>query len=513
MHVAGLSLYDPSTVPDHKKKSKGHVLGFKDILEVVEKTLHLAPYTRRKLVRVPGDLDHPYWVEDENFDIEYHVRHIALPKPGDWRQLCILVARLHSRPLDMKRPLWEIYVIEGLDNLPGLPKGCFAIYTKTHHAAIDGATGADVQMLSHTLHPNDDPTPPPADYDWDSERTPSETEIILRTLFKNRLAGPASFKVAGKALAGLWNAGREIVSGEIERPHAAPKTRFDHMVSPHRVFDARAFDIEKFREMKKAVKGATINDVVITICGGAARKYLKSKGELPKETLIAMAPINVRTKDEAHSGGNVVSSMFPPIHTDISDPLKRLKAVRKGTKNSKELAHAVDARTMSEAFGLSPAALTSLGARLASSMHIAERMNNPGMNVTITNVPGPQIPLYYAGAHLLATFGMGPAADGQTLFLCVQSFSGVLTIAATACRKAMPDPEFFMDCLVESYRELKSATLGSDERSDMPVTQVTTKRSTSTKKAPAPKAKRKTATKKPARKKKVGAKTTARAAE
>lgn len=196
----------------------------------------------------------------------------------------------------------------------------------------------------------------------------------------------------------------------------------------------------------------------------------------------------------------MVSSMFVPIGSEIEDPLERLRVVHESALNSKELTKAMDAGRMSESVGLIAPAWASLGARIATSAHLAERFGNQPANLTITNVPGPQMPLYYAGAKLIGTFGMGPVVDGQNLFVCVQSFSGVLTISATADRVAMPDPDFFMECVTDAYRELKEVALGSTKRSDKPMTHVTKKRQV------------KSATKKAARKKSAGKKTTGKKA-
>ncbi len=351
MHVAGLMIYDPSTVPLDKKRKK-HVFGHKDILEAIGKTLHLAPNMRRRLVRVPGDLDHPYWIEDDHFNIEFHVRHIALPSPGDWQQLCILIARLHARPLDMSRPLWEIYIIEGLDNIPSLPKGCFATLTKVHHAAIDGATGADQMAGMHTLKPTEDPL---EDHeDWTPERAPAPAELLARTYWRGLTAPLTSAEMLWKGFGGLARAARGLVSGEFRLPTAAPRTIFNARVSPHRVFDSRVFSLDDLRAVKRGIEGATINDVILTICGGALRAYLRSRNELPDRPLVAMIPINTRSEDEKSTGGNMVSSMTAAIGTDIADPLERLKAIQENSRNAKTMMQAIGAREMVDMLGLTP---------------------------------------------------------------------------------------------------------------------------------------------------------------
>ncbi len=517
MHIAGLAIYDPSTAPPEKRESKGNVLGFKDILRDIEKTLHHSPTSRTRLVRVPGNVGHPYWIEDENFDIEYHVRHIALPEPGDWRQLCIQVARLHSRPLDMDRPLWEFYIIEGLDNIPGIPSGCYAMYSKIHHCAIDGATGADMTTNIHVLNPEDEPADPPPGYEWESEKMPTDIELLARASVDNFKRRRDVGKTIADTVKGVYNMERGVRAGDISRPHRGPRTRFSKKISPHRSFNGRAFDLGKFKAMKRAVEGATINDLVIATVAGGLRKYLSGLDELPDESLVAFLPMNVRTEKEMHTGGNIVSGMLARIRTDIEDPLKRLKAVRAETKESKELTETLGARTLLGISDLISPMMAAAGTRLLVSSRMMERMENPICNLVITNVPGPPIPLYMAGSRLVTTFGLGPVVDGVGLFVVIQSYCEYITISATADREAMSDSDSLMDCFVESYREMKLATLGSDEPSQKPVTQMTVKREApkgDTKKKTKPKPKKKSKTKAKTKKKSAAKKPAkARAAE
>ena len=380
MHVAGLSIYDPSTAP-------GGIVTFKGILANFQERIHLARTFRQKMVQVPMNLDHPYWIEDKDFDLEFHVRHIALPKPGDWRQLCILAARLHSRMLDLSRPLWETYVIEGLDNVEGVPPGSFALLQKTHHAAIDGMSGMEMTSAIHDLTPT--PEPPATTDTWQGEDDPSPMTLLGRATMNNATRPMHFGRVVARTVPGMSRVTNQLRRRQLQLPPtSAPRTRFNATVSAHRVVDARRFDLGEIRRMKTAVDGATVNDVVLAIVGGGLRAYLRDKGELPDETLLAMAPISVRSESEKGSQGNQVSSMVVSVASNVADPVERLRAVRESTHQSKELTSAVGARTLTEYSQFIPGGLAALAARTTSRFEMANRVD-PTANCVVTNVPGP----------------------------------------------------------------------------------------------------------------------------
>jgi WS/DGAT/MGAT family acyltransferase len=351
--------------------------------------------------------------------------------------------------------MWELYVIEGLDNIEGLPKGSFAIFTKMHHAAVDGASGTEITAAMHDLTPDGhlDDAPYPVVVD----KQPSRTELLLRAQL-NTIKQPFRFiSVARNTVPGFAQAYARLRKGELHRVEAVPRTRFNDRVSPHRVFNAVHFQLEDIKRIKNAVPGATVNDVAITICGGALRKYLLDKNELPEDSLVAMAPINVRNDKEKGTGGNVVSSMSVQVRSDIEDPVERLKAVHAGTVDSKELANAVGAKSMTDYTQFIPSTLTAQAARLASRWGVLNRVNTL-YNCVITNVPGPQVPLYNTGARMVANYGTGPILDGMGLFHAITSYCGDFAISATSCRVMMPDPDFYRQCLLDSYAELKAGT-------------------------------------------------------
>jgi WS/DGAT/MGAT family acyltransferase len=448
-HVGGLGIYDPSSAP-------GGLVRFKQVIANFERRLQQNPLFRTRLVEVPGGIDRPYWVKDANFDVEFHLRHIALPHPGDWRQLCIQVARLHSRPLDLSRPLWEANIIEGLDNIPNLPSGCFAIYTKMHHALVDGAGGSSFMALLHDLEPD-----PVIDPNAEEEPRLVDTEPSVAELLTK--ASINSVKNGVDLLRGTITNAREmgkyiygVARDEIPTPDiAAPKTILNRPVGPHRVFDAAEFPLEGFKDIKDAA-GVTINDVALTVIGGALQRYLKGRGEAPEGSLAASLPLNMRTRRSVTNDNNQVGAVFASMHTDIDDPLERLQAVNGSTleaKESGEQSPMVDILKIAGA--VSPFVARSVAgfwARNNLSQHIPVNIST-----VISNVAGPDFPLYCAGARMVDYYGLGVLTPGMGIFHLVFSYSGKLTLSVLADREIMPDPETYHDCLVASYEEVYAA--------------------------------------------------------
>ncbi len=304
-----VSIYDPSTAVDGQ-------VHFKGLLKHIERRLHLSPIFRQKLLRVPLELDHPYWIEDERFDLEYHVRHVALPKPGDWRQFCIQASRIHARPLDMARPLWELYLVEGLDAFLDLPKYSFAILAKIHHAAIDANAGAEITTLLHDTTARPPALAPPAP--WFPETPPGTLALLTRAALHNvmqplKVAAPLARMLGRLSPAVLGSLGDAWL-----HPERRPVTRFNSVVSPHRVFETRRFTIEEFKRIRSLVPGATVNDAVLAVCGGALRRYLQRHEELPAPSLVSIAPVSRRNGE---GGGRGYRVLHVPLRTDIADPV------------------------------------------------------------------------------------------------------------------------------------------------------------------------------------------------
>jgi diacylglycerol O-acyltransferase len=444
MHIGSVGIFDPSTAP-------GGIVRFKRIIQTAMERAHLAPYLRQRLVEVPFNADFPYWVRDASFDPEFHIRHIALPKPGDWRQLCIQVARLHARALDRARPLWELYVIEGLDNVKGIPPGCFALVTKLHHAAIDGVTSQAIATAMCDATPEIRKVE--GAEDWRADKPPTPHELTAMAIERS-LTRPLRYLEFLQNSIPTWNKAIEAaVSGALTPPPTVPRTRFNRVVSPHRVFEGVTFPLEGIKKIKNEF-GGTVNDVVLAICAGALRKYLLEKDELPDTNLVSMCPINVRDPDATASGGNQVVAMSVPLHTTMEDPHDRLRAITVSTQEAKEYTNAIGAKSMVEMAEFVPMELGVLGARVAAEQGLAN-FATPEFNTVITNVPGSPVPFYSNGAKHIRGWGTGPCVDGNGLFHSVGSYCGELNIGVTCCRVMMPDPSHYAELLEESFAELQ----------------------------------------------------------
>jgi len=449
-HIGGLGIYDPSTAP-------GGFVRFKDVIASFERRLGDLTLFRTRLVEVPGGLDRPYWIKDANFDVEFHLRHIALPQPGDWRQLCIQTARLHSRPLDMSRPLWEAYIIEGLDNIPNLPKGCFAVYTKMHHSMVDGAGGSSFMTALHDVVAN-----PEQKSSWETEprlvdTAPSVAELMTKATINSAKNTMQLFTGSARSARDLTQYALDIARKEVPPPDiSAPKTILNKPVGPHRVFDAAEFPLEGFKDIKN-VADATINDVALAVIGGALQRYLVSKGEAPKEgSLAATMPLNMRTRHETTDENNQIGSVFSSLHTDIVDPIERIAAIKGSTEEAKisgEASPMVNALMLAGVFApVISKSVAGFWSRNQLSKHMPVNIST-----CISNVAGPNFPLYCAGAKMVDYYGLGVLTPGMGIFHLVFSYSGKLTLSVLADRDIMPDPEFYHDCLVAAYEELYAA--------------------------------------------------------
>ncbi len=408
-NVTFVQIYDQSTVPGGK-------LRFKSILAHIEGRLHRAPIFRSRLQRVPLELDPPYWVEDEQFDLEYHVRHIALPAPGDWRQFCIQASRIHARALDLNRPLWEIYVIEGLDSVAELPKGSFALLTKIHHAAVDVESHGEIVDVLHDSSrrpPRHEPPTP-----WFPERAPGAFTLLCRSavhtlLAPARLANPLA-RLAPKLKA---------FAGDLLRPEHVTATRFNSVVSAHRVFDTRRFTDDEFARICALVPGATLDDAVLAVCAGGLRCYLGERGELPAADLIAIAP------------GTDATGARLRVHlgTALADPVQRLALIHGQTSG-------------------------------AVALPVAAGRGAPLACCTVTRLPGPPAPLFLCGARMTYLSAILPIADGMGLVFAVTRYDGRVVVSPTSCRELMPDPQAFTQCVRDSFQEYLALAGGAAAR-------------------------------------------------
>lgn len=446
-HVMSVNIYDPAGAP-------GGVVRFKQIIAHVASRVGCSPVFRRKLHRLPFDYDFPYWVEDKDFDLEAHISHARLPRPGDWRQFCIQVARHFSRPMDMTRPLWDMYVVEGLDHIPSIAPGSFATLTRIHHAAIDGASGTHFFVALSDRDAEGHPVFDLAESAVPLGAEPAPLETLTRAFNANLTSPVRLMQSLMKLSPGLLRAAQSNLAHPGQMGPGVPQTRFNAPLSPHKAFDAAEFPLAELSAIRAAVPGATINDVVLAICAGALRAYLLHHGELPEEPLVATAPVNLRaTSAEATRPGNNISAMSVRLPTDLADPVARLAAVRAFTIEAKEARAGLSARVMTDLTKHIPGATMALAARMLTSPRFAPRASN----LFISNVPGPQFPLYMAGARITHQYGLAPLANNMGLFIATPSYDGRISFSITADRAIMPDVAFFRACIEQAQRELLAA--------------------------------------------------------
>jgi len=446
-HVMGVNIYDPSTAPGGKVR-------FKDIIAHVQGRLECSPVFRRRLMRLPYDFDHPYWVEDRYFDIEHHIFHGRLPEPGDWRQFCIHLSRHFSRPMDMNRPLWDMYVIEGLDRIKGIPRGAYAIATRVHHAAIDGTSAMHFFSAMSDKDRKGTPAIELPRREQDLATPPSTVQVLNRALVSNVTSPVKMVSTLLRFSPAIWDSITRSLGSE-QSGKRVPQTRFNNPVSPHKVFDATVFPLAELKKIKNKLEGATINDVVLAICSGALRLYLMAHDELPDAPLVAIAPVNARGPGGgAEAPGNNLSAMSVALPTYADDPLDRLRIVRDTTRDTKAARSGISARLMTDLSKHVPAATLAGVARIVAGGRFTSRF----CNLFISNVPGPQQTLYMNGARLVRTFGMAPLADGMGLFIATPSYDGEMTFNIISDREMLPDIEFFRECLDASYKELRKAS-------------------------------------------------------
>jgi len=425
MHVAGLMVLDPSSV-------EGGVT-LERVKDVYGARLHLAPPFRRRLVEVPFGLHHPLWIEDPDFDIDYHIRSTALPSPGGPEQLATLVGRLSAQPLDRSRPLWEVWVIEGLAD------GNVAVLTKVHHAAIDGASGNEltVALLDLTAEIAEHVPETP----WEPDRIPTDIELLSyagSSLARQPLrVAKALGKTAGAALALRRRNREEPGLTPPPSPFSAPRTSFNTAITPRRSFAFTSVSLPEAKAVKNAT-GATVNDVVLALCAGALRNYLDDHGEHPDAPLVAMVPVSTRSDDQKDAMGNQVTSMFASLATDIDDPLERLAVIHECMAEVKVQQKALGADTLGDWAEFAAPALAGRAARLYSRTKMADR-HRPLFNVTISNIPGPAFPLYSIGARMVANYPVGPIMDGGGLNMTVMSYLDHLDFGLQACPDVLLD--------------------------------------------------------------------------
>jgi WS/DGAT/MGAT family acyltransferase len=406
-------------------------------------------------------LDNPYWADDADFDIAYHVRELALPNPGTTRQLTEQVARLHARPVDMSRPLWELYLITGLEDERA------AIYVKIHHAIVDGVGGNAILAALLDTTPHGRTLPEPAAVDLDQ---PSPARMVGRSLAA--LAGRPG--IAARLAANLVRATPALVASSApelpvlnrlgshpERDShrtgpalRAPKTPFNAPISAHRRVAFAEVPLAEIRTLRQATE-ATVNDVVLAMCAGGLRRWLADRDTLPAAPLVGGIPISVRSEDQHGDLGNQVSAMLTAVPTHLDDPAARLAAASRASRTAKQRFDATPASLFTDAAQLGIPAVTAPAYRRAARLGIMQHARP--FNLVISNVPGPKVPLYLAGAEVLAYYPLSAITDGQALNITVFSYRDTLHIGLTACRKLTPDLDALATAISDEIHTLVAA--------------------------------------------------------
>jgi diacylglycerol O-acyltransferase / wax synthase len=429
MHVAGLQLFEPPTGagPDFVR----------DMYETIVKNDDFQPTFRKHPGRMLGGMSNVVWAFDDDVDIDYHLRRSALPRPGRVRDLLELVSRLHGTLLDRHRPLWEASIVEGLSD------GRFAVYTKTHHALLDGISAQRIAIRSMTTDPNDRDMRVP----WTlgpKPKQPGPSRSTLRSLID------AAGSVAALAPSTLSLARAALIEQQLTLPFRAPKTMFNVPIGGARRVAAQSWPLARIKGVKNA-SGATVNDVVLAMCSGALRAYLSEQEALPDTPLVAMVPVSLRSEHEQDSGGNMVGTILCNLATDIEDPAKRLEAISTSMRaNKKVFAELPRMQALAlSAFLSSGIALAVLPGFVSSAP--------PPFNIVISNVPGAREPMYWNGARLDGNYPLSIALDGQALNITLTNNAGNLDFGLVGCRRSVPHLQRLLGHLEDSLAELERA--------------------------------------------------------
>jgi WS/DGAT/MGAT family acyltransferase len=413
--------------------------------------LHLLAPFRRRLAWVPFNLSHPVWIEDPDFDIENHMHRTTVRAPGSMHELAEIVGDIASRPLDRTKPLWELWMIEGLEN------GQLAMCTKMHHAAIDGVTGADLMAHLFDLTPDAQPPAPPEE-PWHGDPVPSDWELYTDAL-RHVTGNPARMvKVLRRTVKSVGDIIQQQRKAADENrptpalPFTAPKTRWTGAITPHRVVAFGAASLADMRHIKSTF-GTTVNDVVLAASTMTLRKYLEAHDDLPDQPLVASCPVSVHGQSESE-GTNQVSTMFVRLPVQLDDPVEILRTINAETKEAKIMQSAIGADTLQDFAQFIPPTLFNRAMRLYSNLNLADR-HRPVHNMIVSNVPGPPIPLYAAGSRVTGVYPFGPLLEGAGLNLTILSNMGNVDFGVIGCRETVPDVWDIADGFGEAVLELR----------------------------------------------------------
>jgi len=439
MHVGGVAILDPSTRSDGR-------LTAGDVTELIESRIHMVPRFRQKVATPPLGLGRPVWVDDLDFDLDFHVRRAALPAPGSGRELADFVQRVHSRPLDRTKPLWEMYVIEGLED------GLVAVLMKSHHAMIDGVSGIDLAtvLVDFTPEPRDiSPVP------WKPEREPSGLDLVRRSL-ADQMANPVRALV--ESVGWVLRAPQDAVAqarrvfgglGSLLSLGQAPAGPFSAPVGPNRRFAMAEIPVADAKAVKNAL-GGTVNDVVPTAVAGSLRTLLVRRGERVRgRSLRALVPVSIRDPSQQMAMGNQVSMFFLDLPIGAADAARRLQRITAATRELKSSHQAVAATALINSARWAPPTLHGLAARLLARQRVA--------NLVVSNVPGPQVPIYLGGARLMVAYPVMPIGEAMGLSIAVTSLAGTMGFGFTGDWDSVPDIDVLAEGLLEAVDDLKKA--------------------------------------------------------
>jgi len=457
MHVGAMTMFEGPPPP------------FGELLDMIRGRLHLVPRYRQKLSVPPAATGRPLWVDDSSFDLEYHVRRTALPKPGSEAQLLALTARIFSQRLDRSKPLWEMWAVEGLED------NRFALLSKSHHAMIDGVAGVDLAQVLFDLGPVPTEIPHP-DAPWQPTPEPTPAELIASgALGLVRM----STRTAARAISALTRPQETLAEARVAAEgigeivwaglNPAPDTPLNVEIGPHRRFCVVRNELRDFKLVKDAF-GGTVNDVVLAVVSGALRRWLHARGVRTEGLeLRALVPTSIRARDERHTMGNRIAAMRGPLPVYIEDPVARLQAVRSAMDGLKESKQAIGAEVLSNVQNFAPPTILAQASRLNFSTRL--------FNLLVTNVPGPQFPLYVRGRQLQDVFPVAFLPKNHALAVAIMSYHGQMNFGLLGDYDALPDIDVIADGIREELavlmalaREATPAPSGSNGR-QVPATQ------------------------------------------
>lgn len=436
-HVACVTVFDPAECPNGYSSDA--------LKKTLEDRLHLLPPFRWRVVEPPLGLGRPHWIEDPDFDLDWHFHRVALPAPGGRKELAELASEIYRHRLDRRRPLWELWVIEGLEH------GYVAVFWKIHHACIDGMSGAAMQEVMFDRDPKGlTPVEPPVDVRV-PEQPPSPASLLMSSLPSFAATPVRLIKHLGGMLADAPGVVRASRAGNIQL--TAPRTSFNAPVTQHRTWGFCSLNLSDIKLVKNTF-GVKVNDVVLSVTAGALRSYLLDRDELPEDPLIASVPVNIR--EGAATGGNMISGMAAALYTNIEDPVERLQQIYEGTQAAKLMQEAMGADMLMGLADTPPPMMLSLALRFYGKTQLVKRLP-PLFNLPISNVPGPREPLYVQGAPIKAFYSMGIIFDGIGVFIGGMSYQDQMDFGVLACQELVEDPFVIADGMVEELNRLVKA--------------------------------------------------------